>query len=286
MALSSLPRLSLRTLRHRPSCPSLLLIVGLLTLNLSTTRQAIAAGLLPQGGRYVVGAGTIAGDGTRLLVTQPGKTRGVIDWNSFSIGKRNTVTFSNGSGATLSRVTGGSPSAILGNLSATGSLYVINPQGVIVGTSGVISTGGRFVASTLDICNDNFAKDGNELTLRGQSDASVTNFGRITSSGGDVILIARHAVINAGSISAPNGTAELAAGETVLLQDSSSTSRFSCRPVVAVPSSTRDASRPRRSACGPRTAMFMRLLALERESARRARPPATATSGLLPRAAL
>jgi filamentous hemagglutinin family protein len=222
MASSSLARISLRTMRDRPLCPSLLLIVGLLTVTLSTTRQAIAAGLLPQGGRYAVGAGTIAGDGARLLVTQPGKTRGIIDWDSFSIGKSNTVNFSNGSGATLNRVTGGSPSAILGNLSATGSLYVINPQGVLVGTSGVVSTGGRFVASTLDICNDSFAKDGDELTLRGKSDASVTNLGRITSSAGDVILIARHAVINAGIISAPNGTAELAAGEAVLLQDSSS----------------------------------------------------------------
>jgi hypothetical protein len=50
----------------------------------------------------------------------------------------------------------------------------------------------------------------------------VINLGKISSSGGDVFLIARGAVINAGTITAPNGTAELAAGEQVLLQDSGS----------------------------------------------------------------
>jgi filamentous hemagglutinin family protein len=156
------------------------------------------------------------------LITQPGSTRGVIDWNSFSIGRHNSVTFDNGTGATLNRVTGGSPSAILGRLSATGSLYVINPQGIVVGPSGVISTGGRFVASTLDVCDSAFMQGGGSLTLSGNPDASVINLGRISSSGGDVFLIARGAVINAGTMTAPNGTAELAAGEQVLLQDSSS----------------------------------------------------------------
>ncbi len=99
---------------------------------------------------------------------------------------------------------------------------MINPQGIVVGPSGVISTGGRFVASTLDVCDDAFMQGGGSLTLSGDRDASVVNLGKISSSGGDVFLIARGAVINAGTITAPNGTAELAAGDTVLLQDSAS----------------------------------------------------------------
>ncbi|CAB3789134.1 hypothetical protein LMG27177_02569 [Paraburkholderia fynbosensis] len=131
-------------------------------------------------------------NGTALLVAQPGSTRGVIDWNSFSIGKRNSVMFDNGSGATLNRVTAGSPSAILGSLNATGSVYLINSQGIVVGPSGVVSTGGRFVATTLDLRNDAFANGDDALTLSGKSNASVINLGRISSSGGDVFLIARH----------------------------------------------------------------------------------------------
>ena len=203
----------------RPELSRLSLCISIAWL--SATNVAWAAGVLPQGGQYVAGTGTISSHGNALLVTQPGSTRGVIDWNSFSIGSQNRVKFDNGSGATLNRVTGGSPSAILGRLSATGSVYLINPQGIVVGPSGVVNTGGRFVASTLDLDNCAFI-NGDALTLSGDSNASVINLGKISSSGGDVFLIARNSVVNAGTIKAPNGTAELAAGEQVLLQDSSS----------------------------------------------------------------
>ncbi|WP_459252510.1 two-partner secretion domain-containing protein [Paraburkholderia strydomiana] len=183
--------------------------------------MARAAEPLPQGGTFVRGQGAMSIGTTSLTIVQS-SSRGVIDWHSFSIGNGNTVAFSNGAGATLNRITGGDPSSIFGKLTATGSLYLINPQGILVGPSGVVSTGGRFVASTLDICNDAFIQGGDALTLSGTSDASVINLGRISSSGGDVFLIARQAVINAGTVKAPSGTVELAAGETVLLQDSAS----------------------------------------------------------------
>lgn len=209
-----------RASRRHPSTGHVWIAIGVSVAELAFAHAALAAGVLPQGGRYVAGAGTIANQSGGLVITQPGSTRGVIDWNSFSIGRNNSVSFDNGSGATLNRVTGGSPSAILGRLSATGSLYVINPQGIVVGPSGVVTTGGRFVASTLDVCNCAFMKGGDALTLSGDSNASVVNLGKISSSGGDVFLIARRAVVNAGEVRAPNGSAELAAGSKVLLQDS------------------------------------------------------------------
>ncbi|WP_184040673.1 filamentous hemagglutinin N-terminal domain-containing protein [Paraburkholderia sp. Cpub6] len=216
------PPWSARRAPHRQqSNGRIWLAIGISLTGLCLTPVAFAAGSLPQGGRYVAGTGTIAGAGNSLVITQPGSTRGVIDWDSFSVGGNNSVTFVNGTGATLNRVTGGSPSAILGRLGATGSVYVINPQGIVVGPSGVISTGGRFVASTLDVCNCAFMKGG-ALTLSGDSNASVINLGKISSSGGDVFLIARQAVVNAGTIKAPAGTVELAAGGQVLLQDSTS----------------------------------------------------------------
>lgn len=91
-----------------------------------------------------------------------------------------------------------------------------------MGPSGVVTTGGRFVASTLDVANDAFMKNSGALTLAGKSDGFVINLGSISSSGGDVFLIAQRAVVNAGSVKAPKGTAELAVGEKVLLQDSKS----------------------------------------------------------------
>ncbi|CAH2921377.1 MAG: Large exoproteins involved in heme utilization or adhesion [uncultured Paraburkholderia sp.] len=182
--------------------------------------DARAAGALPAGGHFVGGNGSFSSDGTTLTISQ-GSGRGVVDWNSFSIGGGNRVVFANSNGATLNRVTGGSPSAILGTLSASGSVYLINPQGIVVGPRGVVSTNGRFVASTLDVADTDAFMNGQPLTLSGNSRAGVVNLGTIASGNGDIFLIARQ-VGNAGTISATNGTVELAAGQQVLLQDSSS----------------------------------------------------------------
>lgn len=205
--------------RRRPMLSSTAFMTVLCLTSSCWEAPVFAAGVLPQGGRYLAGTGTITQQGSTLQITQPGSTRGVIDWTSFSIGSGNSVTFDNGAGATLNRVTGGFTSAILGHLSATGSLYLINPQGVVIGRTGVVTTGGRFVASTLDVDNDAFMNNGNALAFSGKTPASVVNLGKISSSGSDIFLIARKAVINAGAVSAPNGTAEMAAGDTVLLHD-------------------------------------------------------------------
>ncbi|WOD14978.1 two-partner secretion domain-containing protein [Paraburkholderia kirstenboschensis] len=183
--------------------------------------EARGAGALPAGGSFVRGNGSISGDGTTLTINQ-GPGRGVVDWNSFSIGAGNRVVFANGNGATLNRVTGGSPSVIMGTLTASGSVYLINPQGIVVGSRGVISTNGRFVASTLDVVDTDAFMNGHPLTLAGNSGASIVNMGTIASGTGDVFLIARQQVTNSGTISAPNGTVELAVAQQVLLQDSSS----------------------------------------------------------------
>ncbi|MFL6701286.1 MAG: filamentous hemagglutinin N-terminal domain-containing protein, partial [Paraburkholderia graminis] len=168
-----------------PAVPvSISLSLFALFIGMSCAAPVLAQGTLPQGGAYVSGSGSIASAGNTLTVTQPGSTRGVVNWNSFSIGGNNTVVFNNGSGATLNRVTGGSPSSILGKLNATGSVYLINPQGVVVGPQGVVTTGGRFVASTLDTDNASFMSGG-ALTFSGQSDQRVVNLGHIGSTNGD-----------------------------------------------------------------------------------------------------
>lgn len=191
-----------------------------MTVALLAALPVHASGPLPTGGKFGAGTGSISGSSTSLTINQT-SGRGVIDWAGFSIGSGNHVTFNNGNGATLNRVTGNDSSSILGALTATGSVYLINPHGIVVGPGGVVSTGGRFVASTLDTDNASFMAGG-PLTLSGKSSASIVNLGKIGSSGGDVFLVANAEVDNFGSISAPNGTAELAAGQQVSLQDSSS----------------------------------------------------------------
>lgn len=190
-------------------------------VSLAMPAVALAAGALPQGGHFVAGSGSIHGDATSLTVDTATSGRNIIDWTSFSIGSGNRVSI-NSNGPTLNRVTGADPSTILGSLTANNSLYLINPHGVLIGSSGVVSTAGRFVASTLDVDNAAFM-NGGPLTFSSASGAAkgtVVNLGKISSSGGDVWLIANGEVDNVGTISAPNGTTELVAGQQVLLQDS------------------------------------------------------------------
>jgi filamentous hemagglutinin family protein len=145
--------------------------------------------------------------------------RGVIDWNSFSIQHGQTTRFvqPNARAATLNRVTGGTVSRIDGNIRANGSVFLLNPNGVLVGRTGSIDAAG-FTASTLDISDQDFMSGG-DLRFQGSSQAAVVNLGSISAFDGDIFLIAS-TVENAGSINAPRGTAGLAAGNDVLIKES------------------------------------------------------------------
>jgi filamentous hemagglutinin family protein len=174
---------------------------------------------LPTGATVASGNVSISSTSpTSLTISQSSRT-GIVNWSSFSIGQGNQVQFNNGSGATLNRVTGNVPSSINGVLSATGSVYLVNPSGVVVGPSGEIKTRGSFVASTLDVKDAEF-RAGGSLTFSGNSNASVVNLGKIGSSNGDVVLIARQ-VQNEGSLTARKGTAAVASGSEVVLSDGS-----------------------------------------------------------------
>lgn len=187
----------------------LLAAVGL-SMSLSS---AAGAQTLPGGGSVIRGQASLSQSGSHLQVTQTSKNA-VVNWNDFSIGSGASVFFANGSGATLNRVTGSLPSSINGRLSATGSLYLVNRNGVIVGSEGVINAAG-FTATTLDIRDDEFMAGGG-LRLFGDSRAGIVNLGSIHADSGDVTLVA-HSVRNDGAITAPHGAAELLAGQELFL---------------------------------------------------------------------
>src|SRR5215212_499230 len=179
--------------------------------------QSSFAQSLPAGGTVASGNVSISATSPSSLTISQSSRTGIVNWSSFSIGQGHQVQFNNGSGATLNRVTGNVPSSINGVLSATGSVYLVNPSGVVVGPSGVVNTGGSFVASTLDVKDAEF-RAGGSLTFSGNSNASVVNLGKIGSSKGDVVLIARQ-VRNDGALAARNGTAAMASGSEVVLSD-------------------------------------------------------------------
>ncbi|AWM76741.1 hypothetical protein HYN04_02565 [Phenylobacterium parvum] len=182
---------------------------------LSSSAFAAGAPELPSGGVFVAGSGAITNPSSSALQVRQSSARGVIDWRSFSIGQGGVVTILNGQGATLNRVTGGQMSILRGGLTATGSVYLVNPQGVVVGPEGRILAGGTIGLSTRDI-NTSAFMSGGSLTARGESVGEVSNLGRILSRRGDVFLIGA-SVFNSGDISASSGVAGLAAGDEVLM---------------------------------------------------------------------
>lgn len=156
--------------------------------------------------------------GNQLRVFQ-GTDRAIIDWDDFSIRGGESTRFSQprSASAVLNRVRGGDISQIDGLLRANGNVFLLNPNGIVVGKTGVIDTGG-FVGSTLDISNDEFLAGG-DLNFRGSSQAGIVNLGTISAAHGDVFLMAA-TVDNSGFIKAPRGTVGLAAGNDILLKES------------------------------------------------------------------
>jgi filamentous hemagglutinin family protein len=139
----------------------------------------VQAGGLPSQGHFVSGRGSIAKADQSLTVKQS-STTGLVNWYSFSVGKQQGVTFDNGSGATLNRVTGDNLSTIAGSLHATGSLYLISNAGVIVSGTGRVVTGGNFIASSGSVSNTAFA-DGDSHFKPGRGE--IINRGAIVAGG-------------------------------------------------------------------------------------------------------
>lgn len=172
----------------------------------------------PTNGVVTAGQATIATRDATTTITQS-SSRAIIQWKDFSVGTGELTRFvqPDASSAVLNRVTGGNPTQILGRLEANGAVFVINPNGVLVGRDGVIATGGTFAASTRGLGDAAFLRGDRDLAFSGTSAAGIANLGVITSASGDAILVGR-TVRNAGTIDAPRGTAVLAAGDEVLLQ--------------------------------------------------------------------
>jgi len=175
----------------------------------------IPLGANPTGGIVVKGDVSFGGGPGNLQITQ-GTQKAIINWADFSINEGELTEFfqPNAQSVVLNRVTGGNPSAIFGALRGNGNVFVINPNGILVGANGSIDVNG-LVLSTLDVSNGEFLAGGDQIFKGNSNSGNVTNMGRINAIGGDVFLLGR-TVTNSGSIKG-KGTVGLAAGEEILL---------------------------------------------------------------------
>lgn len=134
---------------------------------------------LPAGAKVVSGNVTVTQPNGQQLVVNQGSSNAIINWQSFSIGHGNSVTFvqPNASSVALNRVVGGSPSSIFGSLTATGKVFLINPAGVLFAPGASVNTG-SFVASTLGISDSDFLA-GRYTFQNGGSAGSIVNQGSV-----------------------------------------------------------------------------------------------------------
>jgi filamentous hemagglutinin family protein len=190
----------------------------------AVSASQLSAQVLPTGATGVVGVTGINQAGSTLTVNTTGNS--VLNYTSFSIGAGATVQINQASAASasLQRVIGAGgvipQSVIDGMLKSNGRVFLLNPSGVVIGAGARIDVAG-FVASSLNMSDEDFLKGRMRFTENAAAKA-VKNYGEITTTkGGHVYLVAPE-VENHGIIRAPGGQILLAAGKSAeLISDAS-----------------------------------------------------------------
>jgi filamentous hemagglutinin family protein len=191
--------------------------VALLASTALTVPPALAGDALPTGGQVVSGAVSIGTSGTATTIVQS-SDKAIVNWTGFSVGAGNAVNIvqPGASSALLNRVTGATTSTIAGSITANGQVYLINPNGIAITSSGSVKVGGGFVASTLDMSNEDFLAGRNTFKGNGAS-AGVSNAGIITVGRGGYAALIGGTVKNDGLIAVPVGKVGLGSGEQATL---------------------------------------------------------------------
>ena len=176
---------------------------------------AYAAGLT--GGVVSSGSGSIVQNGNQTTITQ-NSAKMSINWNQFSIDQGSKVTFvqPNASSIALNRVTGNMPSQISGQLLANGQVWILNPNGVFINSTGQINTA-SFLASTHQLTDQNFQNGNYRFIDGGVANALVSNQGSIIVADGGYAVLAGRAVRNDGYIQANMGNVVLAGAQSMAI---------------------------------------------------------------------
>ena len=149
----------------------------------------------------IAGSASFGSTGSVLEIQNSPGT--IIDWRDFSIDQDEITRFvqESSNSAILNRVTGGNLSQILGQLQSNGRVFLINPNGLVIGENAEIDTAG-FVASTLDIDNQDF-RDQN-FSFNG-SGGSIENRGLIHVRGNGELALIASSIENSGVLRSDSG---------------------------------------------------------------------------------
>ena len=166
---------------------------------------------------------TLSQAGTSLVVTSPNKS--VLTWQNFgsgadtiAVGDSINYTLPSSNSSVLNIVTGGNNTTINGSISSNGNVYILNPNGIIIGSNARIDTNAIY-ASTADgttVGSNYFLVNGKlpsqDGLVLGGSSITVKPGATITAVSNNIYLASNGLDLQAGSI---NGNLTVNATGTV-----------------------------------------------------------------------
>jgi filamentous hemagglutinin family protein len=196
------------------------LSVGQLAMAVPATRAIPVLDNIASGAATVT-AGT-ASDGRTLLTVDQTSDKLVANWTSFEVGQFSRVLFNQptASSMALNRIAATAPSQIFGQVQANGQIILVNPAGIVFGSSGRVNAG-SVIASTLDITDANFNAGVLQFD-RGTSTGAIDNQGIIIAENGNTFVFAP-TVTNSGTLRAQAGNVTIANGNRLTVDATAGT---------------------------------------------------------------
>ncbi|XVI25767.1 filamentous hemagglutinin N-terminal domain-containing protein [Haemophilus influenzae] len=191
-------------------------LISLLSFGFAT-QTAMANGL--QGMEVVSGSASMSINGKNTTITN--SPDAIINWKQFNINQDELVRFvqENSNSAVFNRVTSDQISQLKGALNSNGHVFLINPNGIVMGKDAVINAAG-FTASTLNISDKDLkARNFNFEQAKDKAMAQIVNNGLISVSKNGSVNLIGGSVKNNGVIKVEDGNILLLAGQKVTISD-------------------------------------------------------------------
>ena len=188
----------------------------MLVLSLPADAQP-APNARPTGGSVVAGAAAISQTATNTAINQSSQ-RAAVNWQSFNVGSRQSVTFNqpSASAVTLNRVTGPDPSQIAGRIDANGQIILVNQSGITFYKGSQVNANG-LIATAAGISTPNFMSGVMTFDRAAKPNARIDNQGTITVKQAGLAALVAPQVANSGVINARLGHIVLAGAKTATL---------------------------------------------------------------------
>jgi len=173
------------SLKRSAACVKLAVAGGLAVGSMSPVQAELP---VPSAVWASMGQATRQVIGNHMQINQQ-TDRAILNWQSFNIGKENSVHFQQPSSTSiaLNKIFQNDPSRILGALTANGQVYLVNRNGFVFGKDSRVDVRG-LVASTLDISDDVFDQGITKVFSNSGSAAFQNNEFVLRDQNGDAVL--------------------------------------------------------------------------------------------------